>query len=64
MRSKTPTFPQPDPNTDGGEWNQSSNAREDVMMKVVQCDCGYVAKADSDEDLIAQVQAHAEEVHI
>ena len=33
------------------------------MTKVVQCDCGYVAKADSDEDLIAQVQAHAEEVH-
>lgn len=33
------------------------------MNKVVQCDCGYVAKADSDEALIAMVQEHASAVH-
>ncbi|MDQ2682227.1 MAG: DUF1059 domain-containing protein [Chloroflexota bacterium] len=33
------------------------------MAKVVRCDCGFVAKADADEELIKTVQAHAQEVH-
>lgn len=41
-----------------GKWN-----RRVAMGKIVQCDCGFVAKAESDEELIAQVQRHAKEVH-
>jgi predicted small metal-binding protein len=33
------------------------------MTKVVRCDCGFVAKSESDEKLIEQVQAHAKAVH-
>lgn len=33
------------------------------MTKVVQCDCGFIAKSDSDAELIEQVQKHAQEVH-
>jgi predicted small metal-binding protein len=33
------------------------------MAKKVQCDCGFVAKADDDETLIDVVQKHAKEVH-
>lgn len=33
------------------------------MTKVVQCDCGFVARSESDSELIEQVQKHAQEVH-
>jgi predicted small metal-binding protein len=33
------------------------------MAKVVQCDCGFVAREESDEELISKVQRHAQEVH-
>ena len=33
------------------------------MAKVVQCDCGFVAREGSDEELISKVQQHAQEVH-
>lgn len=38
------------------------------MAKVVHCndvgfDCGFVARADTDEELLQKVAAHAAEVH-
>lgn len=33
------------------------------MAKVVQCDCGYVARAETDDELVAEVQQHARETH-
>ena len=33
------------------------------MAKVVQCDCGYVARAETDDELVRDVQQHAQEVH-
>jgi predicted small metal-binding protein len=39
-----------------------------IMAKTMQCnalgfDCGFVAKADSEEALLQQVAQHANEVH-
>ena len=33
------------------------------MAKIMQCDCGYVVRGDSDDELVANVQQHAREVH-
>ena len=33
------------------------------MAKIVQCDCGYVARGETDDELVEIVQQHAKEVH-
>ena len=33
------------------------------MAKVMQCDCGHVVRGESDDELVANVQKHAREVH-
>jgi predicted small metal-binding protein len=33
------------------------------MAKMMQCDCGYVVRGESDDELVANVQKHAREVH-
>lgn len=33
------------------------------MTKKVQCDCGFVARADDDDTLVEVVQKHAKDVH-
>ena len=33
------------------------------MAKIMQCDCGYVIRGESDDELVANVQKHAREVH-
>lgn len=33
------------------------------MQKVINCPCGFVVKADSDDELVAKAQAHARQVH-
>ena len=33
------------------------------MAKVMQCDCGYVVRGETDDELVANVQKHAREVH-
>jgi predicted small metal-binding protein len=32
-------------------------------MKVIDCDCGKTLQAANDDDLVAEVRAHADEVH-
>jgi predicted small metal-binding protein len=33
------------------------------VKKVITCDCGYVVRGDSDDELVADAQQHAREVH-
>lgn len=33
------------------------------MEKVIRCDCGFVVRGGSDDDLVANAQRHASEVH-
>jgi predicted small metal-binding protein len=33
------------------------------MAKVINCDCGYVVRAETDDELVADAQKHAREVH-
>lgn len=33
------------------------------MEKVITCPCGFVLKADSDDQLVVKAQQHAKEVH-
>ena len=33
------------------------------MMKIMRCDCGQVVRGETDDDLVANVQKHAREVH-
>lgn len=33
------------------------------MAKVINCPCGWTAKADTDDELVRQVTQHAKEVH-
>ena len=33
------------------------------MAKIMQCDCGHVVRGDTDDELVANVQKHAREVH-
>jgi predicted small metal-binding protein len=33
------------------------------MAKVINCDCGYVVRGETDDELVADAQKHAREVH-
>jgi predicted small metal-binding protein len=33
------------------------------VAKIMQCDCGYVIRGETDDELVANVQKHAREVH-
>lgn len=33
------------------------------MERVLQCDCGFEARAEDEADLLAQIQRHAVEAH-
>ena len=33
------------------------------MAKIMECDCGYLARGETDDELVAEVQKHAREVH-
>ena len=33
------------------------------MAKIMQCFCGHVVRGETDDELVANVQAHAREVH-
>ena len=33
------------------------------MAKIMLCDCGYVVRGETDDELVANVQEHAHEVH-
>ena len=33
------------------------------MERTLQCDCGFTARADNEDGLVAEVQRHAHEAH-
>ncbi len=33
------------------------------MAKIMRCDCGHVVRGRTDDELVANVQNHAREVH-
>ena len=33
------------------------------MTKVIKCDCGFVVRGGTDDELVAAAQAHAKDVH-
>ena len=33
------------------------------MAKIMKCDCGYVVRGETDNELVANVQKHAREDH-
>ena len=33
------------------------------MAKTIKCDCGYVVTGETDDELVANAQDHAREVH-
>ena len=33
------------------------------MQKIINCPCGFVVKAENDDQLVAKAQAHAKETH-
>ena len=33
------------------------------MQKIINCPCGFIVKADTDDQLVAKAQQHAKEVH-
>ena len=36
---------------------------EEKMAKQVNCDCGFMIRAQSDDELVQHVQLHAREIH-
>ncbi len=34
-----------------------------AMNKVIECPCGYVIRADTEEALVSRAQQHAQETH-
>jgi predicted small metal-binding protein len=44
---------------------RSISPREEVtpVAKIMQCDCGHVIRGETDDELVANVQRHAREVH-
>lgn len=33
------------------------------MAKMIPCECGFIIRGDTDEELVSGAQAHAKEVH-
>ncbi|MDP9183869.1 MAG: DUF1059 domain-containing protein [Actinomycetota bacterium] len=33
------------------------------MTKVIKCDCGFVVRGSTDDELVAAAQTHAKDVH-
>lgn len=33
------------------------------MAKIINCDCGFVVRGETDDELVAAAQSHAKEVH-
>ncbi len=33
------------------------------MTRVINCDCGFVVRGDSDDELVTAAQAHAKDAH-
>jgi predicted small metal-binding protein len=37
--------------------------RSTVMSRIIRCECGFVARADTDDEVIDEIRAHMAEDH-
>jgi predicted small metal-binding protein len=51
--------------TPSQQTRRSIRSRKEVtpVAKIMQCDCGQVVRGETDDELVANVQEHAREVH-
>ena len=40
-----------------------TTVEEDVMARIIRCECGYVARGETDDDVIANIRAHMRTDH-
>ena len=40
-----------------------TTVEEDVMARIIRCECGYVARGDSDDDVISTIREHMSTDH-
>jgi predicted small metal-binding protein len=40
-----------------------TTAEEDVMARIIRCECGYVARGDTDDDVIKTIRDHMSTDH-
>jgi len=43
--------------------NISASAEEEKMAKQVNCDCGFMVRTQTDDEIVRHVQLHAKEIH-
>jgi hypothetical protein len=48
---------------DSCRWREAPVKGYTRVMRVIDCDCGQTLQAGNDEDLAAQMRAHADEAH-
>jgi predicted small metal-binding protein len=40
-----------------------SAKKEEHVAKVINCDCGYVVRGDTDDELVARAEEHIRDAH-
>jgi predicted small metal-binding protein len=40
------------------QWRSRRTFEEDEMSRTIRCECGYVARGDSDEAVVMAIRAH------
>jgi predicted small metal-binding protein len=41
----------------------SAEAKEDQMAYVINCDCGFVVRAENEDELVANAEQHIRDAH-
>lgn len=50
-------------NVRGGSWLDRTEKRRFSMARVINCECGYVARGETDDELVADAEQHMQSVH-
>jgi predicted small metal-binding protein len=45
------------------EHDKRSDREESEMVKVIKCECGYVVRGQTDEELLEHAERHIQETH-
>ena len=40
------------------QWRSRRTFEEDEMARIIRCECGYVARGDSDDAVVTAIRAH------
>jgi predicted small metal-binding protein len=44
-------------------YNRATRGRRKGMAKIINCECGFVARGDSDDEVIEKIRAHMKQDH-